>query len=358
LLTILGAGMAGLVAAARARELGVDAVCHEKGDRPGGSMRLSSCVIWRYRSVAQFRDECPGGDAALQRLVVERLDDSIGWLESRGAEPVWQETGHPPTLGKRFDPQRLTDVLARAAADVRISSVPSNSLLQGSEPLLIASGGFQGSRELVGRHIGPAAPLRLRANPWSDGGGLRAGLARGAQLSSGMDEFYGRNMPDADFAPAEFVSLSQLYGRFARVFDEDGVEFFPEAVSWSEADLAQATARRPGARAYYLLDEAALAERVRERTVADMVAAAPTRVDPAQLPFPAPAGTVVAVRVAAAITHTVGSLRVDTRGRTGVEGLWAAGVDAGGIATGGYASGLASALVLGLAAAEDYAAAV
>jgi len=61
------------------------------------------------------------------------------------------------------------------------------------------------------------------------------------------------------------------------------------------------------------------------------------------------------VRVAASITYTVGGLAVDTRGRTGVDGLWAAGSDVGGIATGGYASGLASALVLGLAAVEDYA---
>jgi predicted oxidoreductase len=36
--------------------------------------------------------------------------------------------------------------------------------------------------------------------------------------------------------------------------------------------------------------------------------------------------------------------------------LYAAGVDAGGIATGGYSSGLAQALVLGLVAAEELAA--
>jgi succinate dehydrogenase/fumarate reductase flavoprotein subunit len=154
------------------------------------------------------------------------------------------------------------------------------------------------------------------------------------------------------------VALSQLYGRYARVCDDDGVVFFPGEPSWSEADLVQATARRPGARAYYVLDAAALRQRVRERAVADMVAAAPTQLDPRELPFPPPAGAVAAVRVAAAITHTVGGLRVDTRARTGVDGLWAAGADAGGIATGGYASGLAAALVLGLAAAEDYAAAV
>jgi predicted oxidoreductase len=65
------------------------------------------------------------------------------------------------------------------------------------------------------------------------------------------------------------------------------------------------------------------------------------------------------VRVAAAITHTIGGLRVDERARVrGVDGqpldgLYAAGADVGGISTGGYASGLASALVLGRAAAED-----
>jgi succinate dehydrogenase/fumarate reductase flavoprotein subunit len=355
-LTILGAGMAGLVAAARARELGVEAVVHEKGARPGGSMLLSSCVIWRYDSLERFRSECPGGDPELQRLVVERLDDAIAWLERLGAEPVWQETGNAITVGKRFDPGRLAEALQRAAGPDTVRLGVDRGGHDG--PLLLATGGFQGDAALVGRYIAPAAPLRLRSNPWSAGDGLRLGLERGAELSGGMDEFYGRNMPDADFAERDFVPLSQLYGRFARVLDEDGAEFFPDPVSWSEADLVQATARRPGARAYYLLDEPALRQRVRERTVADMVAAAPTRIEPAELPFDPPPGTVAAVRVAAAITQTVGGLRVDRRGRTGVDGLWAAGADAGGIATGGYASGLASALVLGLAAVEDYAAEV
>jgi predicted oxidoreductase len=65
------------------------------------------------------------------------------------------------------------------------------------------------------------------------------------------------------------------------------------------------------------------------------------------------------VKVVAAVTHTLGGLRVDERARVldtdgrPVAGLYAAGVDSGGIATGGYASGLATALVLGLAAAES-----
>ncbi|HVY47262.1 MAG TPA: FAD/NAD(P)-binding protein, partial [Minicystis sp.] len=69
---VAGAGMAGLVAAARLRELGHDVVVREKGTRAGGSMLLSSCVVWRHRDFGEFRAECPGGDERLQRLVWER----------------------------------------------------------------------------------------------------------------------------------------------------------------------------------------------------------------------------------------------------------------------------------------------
>jgi succinate dehydrogenase/fumarate reductase flavoprotein subunit len=177
-----------------------------------------------------------------------------------------------------------------------------------------------------------------------------------------MDEFYGRNMPDAAWDESEFVSASQLYGQYARIFDLDGTEFFQAGdVSWSETNVVQATARRPGARAFYLLDDETLSRRLRDRTVADLVAAAPSeaRVAPADLPFDPPPATLESVRVIASITHTVGGLRVDQQARvvrpdaTPIDGLWAAGVDVGGLATGGYASGLAQALVLGLVAAEN-----
>jgi succinate dehydrogenase/fumarate reductase flavoprotein subunit len=356
--------MAGLVAAARLRELGVPVAVYEKSARPGGSMLLSSCVIWRHREWEDFRRECPGGDERLQRLVWERLDDSIDWLLSLGATAVWDETGNDRTVGRRFDPKQLTGTLIGAGANESslacernfIRSLPAN-------PLILCTGGFGGSSELVERHIEPAAPLRLRANATSAGDGLVFALERGASVTAGMDEFYGRNMPDAEWGEGDFVAESQLYARFARIFDEKGVEFFDRAdVSWSETNVVQATAHRPNARAYYLLDSHGLDQRVRDRTVADMVAAAPpeARVDPSELPFDPPAGTVAAVRVVAAITHTIGGLRVDDRARvlrddSPIDGLYAAGVDAGGVATGGYASGLAQALVLGLTAAESIA---
>ena len=339
--------MAGLCAAVRARELGAAPVVYEKGTRAGGSMLLSSCVVWRFREWDDFRAECPTGDERLQRVVWERLDDGIAWLESLGAPVVVHETGNPRTSGKRFDPRGLTETLVRAAGDVRVGE-------SAAEPTILATGGFQANAQLVAEHIHPGGLLRLRANPWSSGDGMRHALERGAELSAGLDEFYGRNMPDASFSEAEFVPLAQLYGRFARVYNERGEEFFGGEVSWSENDLVQATAQQPRARAWYVLDDDALAQRVRDRKVADIVALAPTRVDPTELPFPAPAGARVAVRVSPGITHTIGGLCIDEEAEVvGTDGLFAAGADVGGISTGGYASGLAAALVFGRISAES-----
>jgi fumarate reductase flavoprotein subunit len=333
--------MAGLCAAAHAREVGAAPVVYEKGTRAGGSMLLSSCVIWRFREWDDFRAECPTGDERLQRTVWKRLDDGIAWLESLGAPVVRHETGNPRTSGKRFDPRGLTEALVRAAGDVRLGETTD-------EPAIIATGGFQGDATLVREHIHPGADLRLRANPWSAGDGMRHALARGAELSPGLDEFYGRNMPDADFTEDQFVPLAQLYGRVARVLNERGEEFFEGDVSWSENDLVQATARQPGARAWYLLDDGAL----RDPDVLRRVELAATRTDPSELPFEAPQGTRAAVRVKPGITHTIGGLRIDDHARA-AEGLYAAGADVGGISTGGYASGLAAALVFGRIAAES-----
>lgn len=344
-LLVAGAGMAGLSAAARARELGASVQVLEKGDRPGGSMLLSSGFIWRHRSFRDFREECPGGDPELQRLVFEGLDESLDWLESLGAPVLARETGNPLTSGRRFDTRGLTEALLRAAGEVRLGS-PLTELPDGV-PVVLATGGFQGDRSLVRSHITPEADhLLLRANPWSTGDGLRLGLDAGGSLSDGMGEFYGRNMPapPARVDAAGFVPLAQLYARFASVVSATGESF--ETRAWSEIDVVQWTARQPGARTRYLVPDSALGERVRERTVAEMIEAA--RSAGARVERD---GGSTSVEVLAAITTTLGGLRVDSSGRV-AGGVFAAGADAGGFSTDGYSSGLAAALVLGRVAAE------
>lgn len=321
--------MAGLVAAARLRELGHEPRVLEKGTRVGGSMLLSSCVVWRHLEWNRFRAECPDGSEPLQRLIWERLDGVLGWLESRGAEPVWRDTENPLTTGRRYDPSALTRVLADAGGDIELETPLPN---HAPPPLILATGGFPG-------RLARERDLLLRANPWSEGDGLDFALARGAATTVGMDEFYGRAMPapPARIREEDFVPLAQLYGREARIFTDDWSEITPRHVAWHENDLVQMIGRR----AWYC------------------VAETNDRIEAAR----AAGGTVIeqelglAVHVAGAVTHTIGGLQIDTEARVrGADGLWAAGVDAGGIATGGYASGLAQALVLGLTAAESIAA--
>src|SRR5262249_55224354 len=132
--------------------------------------------------------------------------------------------------------------------------------------------------------------------------------------------------------------------------------FFDGPVAWHENDLVQAIARQPYGTAWYLLNELSLEEVVHGRPVTHLIGAARlaggTVVHPRKLGFPVPDDAVVPVRVRAAVTHTIQGLRVD-RSACVRPGVWAAGCDAGGWSTGGYASGLAAALVLGLVAAES-----
>src|SRR6266480_3712442 len=291
--------MAGLCAAARARELGVKPTVLEKGNRPGGSMLLSSAVIWRYRSLDDFRRECPTGDPRLQRLIIEQLDDALNWLESMGAPLVSAETENPRTVGRRFDPRGLTDVLARAAGDVQTRhTLGSDHGTRLEEPLVLATGGFP--IRLAREH-----GLAVRSNPWSEGDGLELGLAAGAATTPGMD---------------------QLYGHLARVFDESGEGIAVKDDDWSENGLVQEIARR-GGRAWFVVDPKNLGRKTPYGTVAEVVERARSA-----------GGTVeerddgsLAVHVVAAVTHTIGGLVVDERARvlskegTPIEGLYAAG---------------------------------
>jgi fumarate reductase flavoprotein subunit len=343
---IAGAGMAGLCAAARARELGAEPVVLEKGSRPGGSMLLSSCVVWRYRTFEDFRAECPGGDEELQRVVFDGFDDALEWLVSLGPTVVWEDTPNPRTTGKRFDPRNLTETLVRAARDVHIGqilgTVPGTvtgtvaGTVTETVPVVLATGGFA---VRYAREHG----LLVRCNPWSEGDGLEFARERGATTAGELEEFYGRAMPapPARIGQEDYVRLSQLWDGEARFVNEEGDEFFQGPPAWHESDLAQAIARQPGGTAWFIVP-AALGD------------------DPRVVALREAGGTVLEqdgelrLHVAAAVTHTQGGISVGPDGRVdGVDGLFAAGADVGGISTGGYSSGLAAALVLGRVAAES-----
>jgi fumarate reductase flavoprotein subunit len=345
-LVVAGAGMAGLVAGAEARRLGAEPLVVEKLARPGGSMRLSSGVIWRHREFDTFRRECPDGDERLQRLIFERLDADLDWLESLGAPVQARETGNSLTAGTRFAPAGLTEALVKAAGGAvrvaeRLREPPPEV------PLVLATGGFAADRELLEEHVSrEAGHAFLRAAPGSTGDGLRIGLAAGAATGAGLDQVYARAMPapPARIAEDDLVRLSQLYARHAKVTNERGEGY--ETATWSEIDVAQWQLRQPRARAWFSVPVNRLGERVRERTVTSMIdsaeaAGAPVRRDQEH----------VTVETVAGVTTTLGGLAIDEHALA-APGVFACGADAGGVATGGYASGLAAALVFGRIAAR------
>jgi fumarate reductase flavoprotein subunit len=429
---VVGGGLAGLVATLGATKLGARVTLFEKGDRLGGSLIYSSGYVWSYKDLPTFRREAPGGDVTLQSLILQRLEPALGWLEDLGVTALTRDTGNPLTFGARFDPERtvatLADLIAASGGrillgaalrslergprgrveGVRVSS-GGEQRVERADAVILASGGFAGNPDLVGRHIiRGAGKMRLRAHPWSTGDGFLAALEAGALVSAGLDEFYGRNLPapPARFTPEEFVEVSQLYGRYAVAINRNGERYADEAADWSETALTRATARQPNLRAWYVVDAAALRERVRDRTVEGMIATArraggtvlradsleelaeklagrgvpratvlrtldgynaavadgrggelsPPRSHPAA---PVQVPPFVVVEVAPAITHTIGGLAVDAGCRVllrtdgPLPGLYAAGVEVGGVSVGGYTSGLASALVFGRVAAES-----
>ena len=300
--------------------------------------------------------------------------------------------------------EALLDDTAGRVTGVRVSSGQTHA----ADAVILASGGFAANPELVGRYIiGGPGRMRLRAHPRSTGDGFRAALEKGALASAGLDEFYGRNLPasPADFPPQRFVEVSQLYGRYAVAINARGERFADEGADWSETALTRATAHQPGLYAWYVLDAAGLEGRVRERTAKVMVETARNtggivleaeslgeladKLDERGVPSDAFLRTLeeynaaivsgeelspprsgraeplhippfVAVKVAPSITHTVGGLAVDVGCRVlrntderPIPGLYAAGVEVGGVSAGGYTSGLASALVFGRTAAES-----
>ena len=337
--------MAGLVAAARARELGADVRVLEKGDRAG---RLDA-ALERRRSGATATStssggSVPGGDPALQRLVWERLDDALDWLERLGAPVVARDTENPLTTGRRFDPRGLTDALVRAAGEVGLGR---------------AGGGRGGAA----RRWRPAAIRAIRSSSHAIAPAARSARAiRGAtvtasgsrsraaaRLAAPSDEFYGRAMPARAGRPRSSSSRPRPALRPAArgASNDRGEEFFPGEVSWSENDLAQAIAAQPGGRR---LVRARRRGARRRRPVVEAAGLPSAHGDRAAVPAERSARSRAARR---SRTPTAGCEGRRARRASAADGLWAAGVDAGGISNGGYASGLAQALVLGLVAAED-----
>jgi len=278
---VCGGGLAGLAAAVAAREAGAPQVTLiEKAPELGGTTRLSGGLLWTFATFEDVRRMIPNGDAALQWLVHDTLDDACAWLTGLGVSLGAQERVLDHGRGRSVDPGEMIDALASRfealGGEIRVDTgVESLAMHEGSVrgayedrggrieagAVILATGGFQGNQELLSRYVvRDAANLALRANAWSTGDGFIAAVNAGAAASPGLSTFYGHAVaaPPARYGRHELREASAYHGALSVALNLDGVRFADETAGTGEEALNQRLALQPECRGLYIVDAAAL----------------------------------------------------------------------------------------------------
>ncbi|WP_068874679.1 MULTISPECIES: FAD-dependent oxidoreductase [unclassified Phenylobacterium] len=275
-LLVIGAGMAGLTAAAFAARHGLSVGVVEKAPRPGGSARLAAGGMLKPEDPGALKRVNPSADPAFADLLHARYDQAIRWIDSLGvsATPTASAEemfGIPCTI-RGID---IVRYLALCALEVRsaggwlvVDSVVDRLEIEAgavtgahirdrdgdthvrARATLLATGGFQASPDLRVRHLGDQArDMVLRSNPYSAGDGLVLGQAVGAATSDAMDYFYGHVIPYPleAFEPQDYMRLAMPFlAGHGLLLDPEGRRFVDESSVYcydARAILKQPTGR-------------------------------------------------------------------------------------------------------------------
>jgi succinate dehydrogenase/fumarate reductase flavoprotein subunit len=253
-LLVLGGGMAGMTAAARACSDGASVALVEKGPAIGGSAMYAG-FIWTAPTVEVMHEVNPDADSALSARVVERYGEALDWVRSLDvvvADPVTvlgygrgcaTDMANYLLACERLVKERGELVVGSSAhrllvedgavvgAEIRAGSGAQRVIRARST--LLATGGFGGDPALRAEHIHPLAQdLPLRANPHSVGDGLRLGLSAGAAFGPPGAGFYGHLIPSkvAYSDPYEFTDLTFYHSEHGVLLNLDGRRFCDETI--------------------------------------------------------------------------------------------------------------------------------
>ncbi|MFC9552018.1 FAD-dependent oxidoreductase [Rhodococcus sp. NPDC056960] len=252
---VIGAGMAGLTAAARAATRGRSVVVVEKSAAIGGSAQFAG-YAWTAPSHEVMDEVNPDGDPVLRRALVDGFSDGIDWIRSLGVDCADAVTVLRYGTGHQFDTNHYIDECRRrirshggelhssaetlalltsdggvVGARVRLSDGTECEIR--AQATILATGGFQANSALAAAHIHPAASeMQLRSNPASAGDGLRLAESVGAATGTDRSGFYGHLVPTGvRFRdPSDFVALSLYYSEHALLFNLDNRRFTDETV--------------------------------------------------------------------------------------------------------------------------------
>jgi succinate dehydrogenase/fumarate reductase flavoprotein subunit len=254
-LLVIGAGMAGLTAAAAAASAGAHVLVVEKGDHSGGSA-IYAGFAWTAPTYEVLREVNPLGDAALAARLIDGFPGGVEWIRSLGVDcrpavPVLRfgrghqfDTNHYVAGCEQRIKERDGLVLTRTGvaslrlagdrvtgAELRLPDGTAHHVEAGWT--LLSTGGYQADPELRAELIHPRArDIQLRGNPWSAGDGLRLGRAAGAAFGPDGAGFYGHlipaGVPLSD--PSLYTDLALYYSEHALLFNLDGERFVDETV--------------------------------------------------------------------------------------------------------------------------------
>ncbi len=438
-LLVVGGGMAGLSAAAYVATRGGRVLLVEKARQIGGSALLSAGGLARPRTPADLKAVNPHGEPWFADMLVDDYDSAVDWVTSLGIavtdpdDSIVAVMGYPTSLRGHdvgsYLP-RCQAVIEAAGGHVVLQAevaqlrrtdgrVTGAVVVDRDGPTevvatwtLLATGGFVNDAELRSRYIGPnAASMIVRANPVSDGAGLRLGLAAGGTTTPLMDRYYGHTAPwplDHPFTRADYVRLTQHYlAPHSVLLDRQGNRFVDESLGYyrnshevlrqpdghallvadqqvRDADAAGGApektlgyervdrvveAMRSGAHVVEAATWAELDELVRPWGYTGVAAAmatyhhqlrdeAPMSPPRSRNREPLDQPPFFAMEIQSTISNTWGGLQIDEQTRVlrpdgdPVPGLLAAGGDVGGAFYDAYCGGLGMALMTGLRAAR------
>ena len=278
-LLVIGGGLAGLSAAARAAQDGASVAVVEKGPSLGGSAVYAG-FLWTAPTLEVMSEVNPDGDPELAARLVEGFDDAIAWVRSLGVamkEPVTVlgygrglETDMPGLImacervvrdadGSEILLGAQTDALIRSDGRVcgaEITTAEGERRRIEARSTLLATGGFGGDPALREAHIHPLArDLPLRANPYSTGDGLRLGQEAGAAFGRENAGFYGHLVPSR--VPArnahELWEVTFYHSEHGVLLNLAGERFVDETVGDHLNTLA--VLEQPEARALLVCDQ-------------------------------------------------------------------------------------------------------
>ncbi len=292
---IVGAGGAGLSAAAAAAELGAAVTVVEKRAVPGGNSALAE-GLFAVESPAQKRMNIVASrdmafkiamsyahwrlDARLVRAFIDKSGDTIDWLEKKGMRFDWIPPYYPDQPMRTWHyvkgrGVKLTNLLVQFCNErgvkflyghrARRLTIDRQGILVGAIALsqtgeeieigasaaIICTGGYGGSTELLKKHCPDYAEHLVHRGIANQGDGFLMAEEMGAAAEGvGILQLSGHACPQLPLPTGAVCEEPN-----AVWVNRDGARFIDEATAFNHFESVNGVVRQPGRLCYVLLDQ-------------------------------------------------------------------------------------------------------